>query len=342
MQPAFVSILIPVRNEERYIERCLYSIAAQTHPRDRLEVLVIDGMSDDRTREIITRFAAETSIDLRLFDNPKRLPAAAMNIGLRFARGDVILRVDGHAALSRNYVEACLRALESFDAECAGGVLANEGFGYAGRAIAAAMSSRLGVGGALFRTGGEAGEVDTVAFGVYRNEVFQQVGYFDEELPGGEDDELNYRLRDAGGVIVLVPEAVATYIVRSSFAALFRQYFRYGLAKPRVLARHPRQAQLRQLVPAAAVAAGLVACADAARGNRGPLTLALGSYAVATTASAVGLGRRFGWRVVPAVPLAFASMHTAYGMGFLAGVAALAADAGVRQPSHTGQESPFV
>jgi glycosyltransferase involved in cell wall biosynthesis len=338
----FVSLLIPVRNEERYIERCLYSVASQDYPRERIEVIVIDGISDDRTRAIVTRFAHESTLDLRLLDNPRLKPASAMNLGLAAARGDVIARVDGHAALASDYLRRCVDALEDFDADCAGGVLRNEGDTYTGEAIALAMSSWFGVGGAAFRTGGQAGPVDTVAFGAYRRDVFERLGGFVEDIDAGEDDEYNYRLRDAGGVIVLVPEARATYTVRGGLGPLWKQYFAYGRAKPRVLRLHPRQAQLRQLAPAAFVVALAVCGWRAVNGSWGGLKLLLPVYTGAATLASLVLAARRRWRHAPPLPAVFACMHVSYGLGFLAGLVGLAdlevrsARSGVRE----GRESP--
>jgi hypothetical protein len=260
-----------------------------------------------------------------MLDNPRLLPAAAMNIGLEDTRGELVLRLDGHAAIASDYLRRCTQALREQDAECAGGVLNNEGDTYTGRAIAAAMSSRFGVGGARFRTGGRGGETDTVAFGVYRREVFERIGGYDEDLPGGEDDELNYRLRDAGGRIVLVPEARATYTVRGSLRGLWRQYFSYGRAKPRVLARHGAQAQPRQLAPAAFIATLASTSVMAARGRPGPLASLLTAYTFASTAASLAAGHRHGWRLVPTLPAVFACLHVAYALGFFAGLPAVIA-----------------
>jgi succinoglycan biosynthesis protein ExoA len=320
----FVSVLIPVRNEERYIERCLYSVASQDYPRDRIEVIVIDGMSDDGTRAIVTRFAHESTLDLRLIENTQQRPAPAMNLGIAAARGDVLLRVDGHAALAPDYLRRCVEALAAHDADCAGGVLQSEGETYLGKTIAIAMASWFGVGGAAFRVGGSAGPVDTVAFGAYRRDVFERIGRFAEDIDAGEDDELNYRLREAGGVIVLVPEARATYTVRSGLRPLWHQYFAYGRAKPEVLRRHPAQAQARQFVPALFVVAVTFATLRAAAGNAGGLKLLVKVYtAIATLASLVlTVGRR--WRHLPVLPAVFVCLHVSYGLGFLAGLVGLA------------------
>ena len=326
MEPV-VSVIVPVRNEERYIERCLYSIAAQDYAsdrRDRIEVLVVDGRSDDRTREIVARFAAESTLDVRLIDNPARRVAAAMNIGLRAAIGDVIVRVDGHAALAPDYVRRAVAALDASGADCVGGTLQSEGDTYTGRAIAAAMSSPFGVGGAAFRTGGAAGPVDTVAFGAYRRRVFDTLGPFREDIDAGEDDEYNYRLRDAGGVILLLPELRATYTARGTLASLWRQYFAYGNAKPYVLRLHPAQTQLRQLVPAAFVTALAASSVMALSGRRSPLKTVAAVYTLAATIASLVLGVQRGMRRIPPMLAVFPCMHVAYGSGFIAGLTGLA------------------
>ena len=318
-RPPFVSVLIPVRNEERYIERCLYAVASQDYARARFEVLVIDGMSTDDTLRIVSRFAAESTIDLRLLRNPAQKTASAMNIGLAVARGEVIVRVDGHAAIAPDFLRRSVDALYASDADCAGGVIESEGDTYVGHAVSAAMSSRFGVGGTAFRTGG-SGYVDTVAFGAYRREVFDRIGVFAEDIDKGEDDEFNYRLLDAGGRIFLDPAIRARYTVRGSLMDLWRQYFSYGRAKVEVLRRHPRQARARQLLPAALVAAILLS-ALIARAVCKPL---LAVYGVYLACASVVLAARRSWSILPALPAVFACLHLSYGLGFLDGAAALA------------------
>jgi cellulose synthase/poly-beta-1,6-N-acetylglucosamine synthase-like glycosyltransferase len=338
----FVSILIPVRNEERYIERCLYSVARQDYARERIEVIVIDGMSDDATRAIVTRFAHESTLDLRLIDNPRLRPAAAMNAGIAAARGGVIVRLDGHAAFAPDYVRRCVDALDAHDADCAGGVLDSEGDTFVGGAIAVAMSSSFGVGGAAFRAGGPAGAVDTVAFGAYRRDVFDRIGLFAEDIVAGEDDEFNYRLRDAGGVIVLVPEARATYTVRGGLGPLWRQYFAYGQAKPQVLGRHPYQAQARQLVPAVFVSALGYAALRGLFGRWEAFKLLATVYAGAATLASLVLAVRRRWRHLPLLPAVFACLHVSYGLGFLVGIVGLAGGRArsARSGAREGTESP--
>lgn len=341
MQP-FVSVLIPVRNEERYIERCLYSLAAQDYQRERFEVVVIDGRSTDHTREIVSRFAAESTLDVRLIDNPRQKTAAGLNAGLGQARGEVIVRVDGHASVASDYLRRGVFALFDGGADCVGGIIESEGDTYAGRAIALAMSSRFGVGGVEFRVGGE-GPVETVAFGAYRRDVFDRIGMFTEDIDKGEDDEFNYRLCDAGGLILLVPEMHARYTVRGDLRGLWRQYFGYGRAKPLVLARHPSQARARQFAPAALVTALAASALMALGGKTAALKALVAVYTGTATIASLVLAPRHGWRYLPPLPIAFACLHLSYGLGFVAGLVGLAGRTlfrSARSGAHQSTEAP--
>jgi glycosyltransferase involved in cell wall biosynthesis len=322
MSEPFVSVIIPVRNEERYIERCLYTLARQDYPRERFEVLVVDGRSDDATRPIVTRFRAESTLDVGLLDNPRRKTAAALNVGLREARGEVIVRVDGHAAVAPDFLRRSVAALIETGADCVGGVIESEGDTYMGNVIALAMASRFGVGGAAFRVGG-SGKADTVAFGAYRRDVFDRIGHFTEEIDRGEDDEFNYRLRDAGGTILLVPGIRARYTARGSLAGLWRQYFGYGRAKPEVLRRHPAQARLRQLAPPAFALALGAALAQAISGSATSVRILALVYTGAATIASLALASQRRWRYLPPLPIAFACLHLSYGLGFIVGLVGL-------------------
>lgn len=319
----FISVLIPVRNEERYVERCLYSLAAQDYPRSHFEVLVIDGESIDSTTQVVSRFAAESTLDLRLLQNPRRLPAPALNLGLEEARGEVIVRIDGHAHVAPDFLRRSVEALWQTRADCVGGVIESEGDTPIGEAIALAMSSRFGVGGAEFRVGGE-GPADTVAFGAYRREVFDRIGGFAEDIAQGEDDEFNYRLLDAGGSIVLASGIRAGYTVRGDLPGLWQQYFGYGKAKPEVLRRHPAQARPRQFAPAAFVGAAGAAAVLALFGEKRALRYLVRVYTLAATTASLALARRHGWTHVRVLPIVFACLHVAYGLGFLTGLLGLA------------------
>ena len=318
MWQPFVSVLIAVRNEERYIERCLYSLAAQDYPRSRFEVLVIDGQSIDATKQIVSRFAAESTVDLRLLQNARYLTAPGLNVGLRESRGEVIVRMDGHAAAAHDFLTKSVDALFETRADCVGGVIESEGDTYVGRAAAIAMSSRFGVGGASFRVGGE-GPVDTVAFGAYRRDVFTRIGEFAEDIDKGEDDEFNYRLLDTGGTILLVPAIRSRYTVRGDLRGLWDQYFGYGRAKPEVLRRHPAQARQRQLIPPAFVATLGASAILATFGPRKPFGWLVTVYTLAATIASLALVPQRGWRQLPLLPVVFSCLHLSYGAGFLSG-----------------------
>ncbi|MPZ22587.1 MAG: glycosyltransferase [Dehalococcoidia bacterium] len=315
-----VSIVIPVKDEGRFIERCLESIVAQDYPRDRIEVIVVDDSSSDGTRELAGNYAVFSFAAFRLIASTRVGTAAARNIGLDNATGTVIIPLIGHAELAPEYASLAVATLEDRDVDCVGGLVETRGRGVVGRAIALALSSRFGVGNAAFRVGGE-GLVDTVAFGAYRREVFDTLGGFLEGEDAGEDDEFNYRLIEDGRAIYLNPSLRATYHARRSLSALAHQYRAYGRAKVAVLAAHPRLVQPRQLAPVALVGGlGAFSLAGVLLRRWRPLRLLLRAYsgflAVATLAAV---------RRSPAsaalMPGVVATVHISYGVGFLQGLA---------------------
>lgn len=317
----FVSVVIPMRNESGYIDRCLDSIFAQDYPADRFEVIVVDGDSDDDSPAVLAAYAARHAGRMRVYGNPRRIVPPAMNIGIRAARGDVVMRVDAHTTLDPAYMRTGVAVLQRTGADNVGGPMHAVGGGRLANAIAAAMGSRFGIG-AYFHFGTEEREVDTVYLGMYPRAVLARIGLYDEELVRNQDDELNYRLRKAGGRIVLTPEMRSWYQNRTSVRKLARQFYQYGLWKVRVLQKHPRQMSARQFVPPTFVASvlgtallapfwGLAAWLFAA---------AIGSYLAACGAAAVLVARRAGWELLPGVFLAFVTMHVSWGWGFLRGL----------------------
>jgi succinoglycan biosynthesis protein ExoA len=316
-----VSIIVAMRNEERFIERCLDSVAAQDYPHERLEVLVVDGRSTDHSREIV-RAVSDRVPQLRLLDNERRISPAAFNIGIRNARGEVLTIISAHCSLAPDYVSSCVEYLQKTDADCVGGPIETVGETEGAKAIALAMSSPFGVGDALFRYSQQESYVDTLAFGAYRREVFQRVGLFDEELVGSEDDEFNYRLRSQGGKLLLTPAIRSSYYGRSSLGALCRQYFAYGRGKVRVMRRHPGQIRIRHLIPSLFVlsllVSGLLGLFSAPFALL--LVLIVGCYLLASLLAALRICRKEGWRYLPLLMLAFACLHLSYGMGFMVGL----------------------
>ena len=320
----FVSVIMPIRNEESFIGSALDSIFYQDYPLDRYEVLVVDGRSDDRTREIVVAKGANRT-NLRLLDNPKRIVPSALNIGLAQSRGEVIIRVDGHVLLEPEYISTCIHYLQTTTAACVGGVISSINHTFFGGAIAMAMSSSFGVGNAHFRTRGTAGKegyVDCLAFGAYRREVFNQLGGFDEELVRCQDDEFNYRLRKFGGKIFLSPKIRSFYFTRSSPSRLFRQYFQYGEWKIRVLKKHFSMMQIRQFVPPVFVLALLLGLLTAPFSPLGRwLLLGIGSsYTLCCLLASLQACRQGQWKYLPVLPFIFFILHSSYGLGFLYGL----------------------
>jgi succinoglycan biosynthesis protein ExoA len=316
----FVSVVLPVYNEERYIEACLRSVLAQDYPSDRYEVIVADGGSTDRTREIVEGIAARDP-RVRLIDNPGRLQAAGLNRAITASRGDVIARQDGHAEWGADHLRRSVALLLSSGADNVGGRQDAIGDGDPGRAIALAMSSPFGVGGARFRYSSHEEEMPTVFLGTFRRSAFERVGLFDEAYPPHEDYELNERIRSTGGRILFSPDIRTRYHVRSGLRALARQYYRYGRGKVRVARASPGVIRPYHLV-APVFVAGLPVAAAMVLTGRGR-TLAITGLAAYATACAVAAQQAAGGEplaVRERIPVAFAVMHVAWGAGFWAGV----------------------
>jgi succinoglycan biosynthesis protein ExoA len=331
-EPPFVSVIVPMRNERRHIERCLRSMAAQDYPHDRFEVIVVDGDSNDGSRDLVESIRDEVP-NLRVLENRGRHTSRGLNIGLAFARGEVIARVDAHAAVEVDFLSQSVAALRRTNADVVGGPITTLGEGPTGEAIAVAVSSPFGVGNAVFRYSQREQWTDTVAFPSYRRDVFDRIGPF-EEIEGGEDDEFHYRLRDAGGQILLTPSIRSTYFARRSLWELARQYFGYGQAKVVVLSRHPRRTRLRQLVPSLFVLALLASVLLALFGGWFTMGIAalVGAYVAISLGASVLVARTRGWRHLWRLPLAFACMHLAYGLGFLTGLVRRAFGQAVARP----------
>lgn len=319
----FVSIIMPIRNEADFIQRSLGAVLTQDYPADCLEVLVVDGMSTDDTRDIVERLRSQyTSLSIKVLDNPALIVPAGINRGLQVARGDVIVRVDGHTEIAPDYVRQCVAALKNSGADNVGGKMTAVGKTQFGKTVALATSTPFGVGGARFHYSDQEEWVDTVYLGAWPREVFQRIGFFDEELVRNQDDEFNYRLREHGGSILLSPYIKSVYTGRSSPRALWRQYFQYGFWKVRVLQKHPRQMQPRQFAPPLLVAVLLLSVflAPFSAVGRWLLALAAGIYGLANLAVSLWLAANRGWRHLVRLPLVFAILHIGYGFGFLAGL----------------------
>ena len=316
-----VSVIMPVRNEAAFIERSLGAVLAQDYPADKVEIIVADGMSTDATPDIIRLLQGEHP-NLLLIDNPGRIVATGLNAALAHARGEIVIRVDGHCEIAPDYVRRCVEHLLNSEVDGVGGPIETIGETYMSRAIALGMSSTFGVGNSGFRTVKDATMlVDTVAFPAYKRPAIELAGPFDEELVRNQDDEYNYRLRKLGGKVLLASDIRSRYYSRGSIGSLWKQYFQYGSWKVRVMQKHTHQMCLRQFVPPTFVCVLLGSSLLVAFLGVGlPLELVCGSYAFANLAISLWTARRGGWHYLPALPVVFTTLHLSYGLGFLAGL----------------------
>ncbi len=297
-----VTVAIPVLNEEAHIDACLAAVAAQTYL-GIVEVLVVDGGSTDATPAMVADRPG-----VRLLENPLRIQAAALNIALGEAKGDVFVRVDGHCVIAPDYVAKCVEALQRTGAAMVGGAMTPVAEGRLQRGIAAAMASKLGAGPARFHSGGASGPVDTVYLGAYRTERAREVGGYAEDVGVNEDAEFAIRM-GARGPVWFDPAIRSTYVPRSSVKAVSRQFYRYGRSRASTVRRHPRSLTGRQLA-APLLVLGLLSPAR---------KVVAGGYLALVAAGCVkeaSKDRAAGAAMAAVIP----TMHLSWGVGFLRGL----------------------
>ena len=331
-----LSVICPIYNEEKHIEACIQSVVAQDYPKDDLEVLFVDGMSGDRTRVIVENSCREYPF-IRILDNPQHIVPTGLNIGIRAAKGDIILRLDAHAKYPTDYFSLLIKRLQETDADNVGGVcrtLPAQDTPVC-RAIAHAMSSPFGMGNSHFRIGTDKEMwVDTVPFGCFHRELFDKIGLFDEELVRNQDDEFNGRIIQNGGKILLLPQVVTDYFARDSMRKTGKMFYQYGLFKPMVNKKLGRPATLRQFFPPLFFA-GLIA--GAVLSLLFPiirwiyiavliLYLLSGIY--------FGLIQKGRWPDILWMPLVFATIHLSYGCGYWVGFFKLMTNSGFSAQSN--------
>lgn len=311
------SVLTPVRNEEAHLLRTIAGMRAQRFS-GTIEFLLIDARSTDRTRELIEQLTAGDA-RFRLLDNPRRTTPCALNIGLRAARGEYVVRMDAHTRYPPNYVAGGIERLRRGDVAWVSGPQLAEGADRGSRQVALALRSWLGRGEARFRVaGGEEFDSDAGFCGVWRRETVERFAGWDEEWPNDQDSEMAARFRAAGERIVCVPELVASYVPRNSLRGLARQYWTYGQYRAKTSRRHPHSLRRSHvLAPGLTVALGSAVLAP--RPLRDVARAGIGVYAAAVVAASVAATREATAREAAALPGVFATMHLAWGLGFLVG-----------------------
>ncbi|MEV6211962.1 glycosyltransferase family 2 protein [Kitasatospora sp. NPDC051914] len=309
-----VSVIMPVLNEERHLRTAVRHILEQEYAGD-LEVVIALGPSTDRTDEIAAELVAEDP-RVRTVPNPTGRTPAGLNAAIRGSRHPIVVRVDGHGLLTPGYVDTAVRLLGEMEAANVGGIMHAEGETEWEKAVAAAMTSKIGVGNAAFHTGGLAGAADTVYLGVFRREVLERQGGYNEEFIRAQDWELNYRIRQDGGLIWFTPQLRVTYRPRPSVRALAKQYKDYGRWRRVVTRYHRGSVNLRYLAPPAALLACLAGLVLGAALH--PVFLVVpGGYALGILGGSVVEGRGLSARARLQLPVALATMHMSWGFGFL-------------------------
>jgi glycosyltransferase involved in cell wall biosynthesis len=316
-----VSVIIPCRNERDHIESSIRSILAQEPPPGGFEVIVADGMSEDGTRDILTRLASQDA-RLHLVENPGYIVSTGLNAAIKASKGRVIVRMDAHTQCTPDYLRQCTMVLEETRADNVGGPWVARGTGIVDSAIAAGFQSAFAIGGARCHDLNYTGVVDTVYLGCWPRTVFERIGLFDEELVRNQDDEFNLRLTRAGGKIWQSPRIKSWYQPRESLGSLFQQQIQYGYWKVRVIQKHKIPASIRHLVPGCFVLS-LLFLALAFPWSRvafgGWIGLA-GIYVLCNLVASVRTSWCTSWRLLPLLPFVFACYHFGYGYGFLRGV----------------------
>jgi len=318
-----VSIIVPCYNEQSTIHLLLEALCEQTYPRTEMEVIIADGLSTDGTRDVISAFQkAVPDLSVRIVDNPRRYIPSALNRAIEAARGEVIVRVDGHSKPYPDYVMNCIAAHLAGRGDNVGGIweIRPGADTWIAKSIAVAAAHPLGVGDALYRHAKYAAEVDTVPFGSFRRALIERVGPFDESLLTNEDYEFNARIRKNGGKIWLDPSIRSVYFARATLLELIRQYWRYGFWKWRMLRRYPNTLRWRQALPPLFVLSliGLVLLSLFFPYVRILLAVELLVYLSIMILAGFHAARRHGKAfLLPGLPLGIFAMHVAWGSGFL-------------------------
>lgn len=308
-----VSVIMPLLNEERHLEEAVGAVVAQRYPGE-LQIVLAVGPGHDDTLGVAERLA-ERDPRITVVENPSGRTPEALNLAVASAAHDIIVRVDGHGFLSDGYIERAVRVLEETGAANVGGVMLAEGVTDLERAVAVAMTSPLGVGGARFHTGGHPGPADTVYLGVFRREWLDAAGGYDPRFTRAQDWELNYRIRQAGGVVWFDPALTVKYRPRPTLRALSRQYRDYGRWRRVVATRHKGSINARYLAAPTALVAVAVGLVGGLVWR--PLWAIPAAYAAGVGIGGVAIARHEAPGVAVRVPGVLATMHGSWGWGFL-------------------------
>ena len=326
MQLPFISVILPVRNEEKYIRACVTSVFEQDYPADKMEVIFVDGCSSDRTVEILQEMQ-KTYPQIVVLENPNRTVPYAMNIGIAASRAPVIVRLDAHAEYPADYVRLSVETLLSVECDNAGGCCETRGRGFMGDAIAQMLSTPLGVGNSTFRLAPESGYVDTVPFGCWKRELFDRIGGFDERMTRNQDNELNHRIRKNGGKIYLNHNIRVIYYCRDTIKGIMKMGFQNGKWNVITMTLVPGSMGVRHFVPLAFVLSTvmllLLTLLTQSWLFGGLLALEWGAYLLLDFFYAYTIAKEKGMKYLPVEVILYPAFHFAYGTGSMMGILSL-------------------
>ncbi len=319
----FVSTLLVTRNEKDYVKLSLMSLINQTYPKDRFEIIVIDGNSNDGTIEEIKALQSEFYTDvfkIRLLNNDKLILSSGWNIGIRASMGDYVLRIDAHSTIAPNYIEKCVETINRVDAVGVGGILITESLPGGNDTVPLVLSSPFGVGNSIFRVSGKEGYADTASYLLYKKEIFEKAGYFDERMVRNQDIEEHSRIKKAGGRLYFNPEIVATYYSRNTVKKMLKQAYGNGQWNMVLLKKDRNALSIRHLIPFFFV---LGVIGSIILGFIHPVFWMIG---IAVIILHLGLGLFFACKKtkklsqILTMPFLFISLHLAYGFGYIRGL----------------------
>ena len=320
MCSTLISVIIPVRNEQRHISDLITSILSQDYPENKYEIIICDGLSEDKTIQIIERFQKKYN-NIKIIQNNNKIIPIGFNKGLNESIGEIIIRVDGHSQLSPDYFKRSIQLLENIDNDIVGGGIETISYGSIGSAISIAQSSYFGVGNVRFRSQHHSDPfyVNTLAFGAHRRELFTEIGGYAEEMICNQDDEFNYRAIQAGKKILMDPSIKTKYFSRSNFSKLFKQYFNYGYFKVRVLQKRRMIFSIRHFIPSIFIIS-IISSLIIGNIMQQPLVSygVLLLYMIVNVISSIYFSTKI--LLIPLIFISFWVLHFSYGLGFLYGL----------------------
>ena len=320
----FISVIIPSRNEEQFIRKCLNSIIQQTYPMDKVEVLVVDGISSDKTKDVVKEYIQNHPF-MKLLENPRKLTPFAMNIGIKNSIGNVFILVNAHGLLDKDFLKNSIYYLNKTGADAVGGMLnsINEENSAIAKAIPVAADSIFGAGGERYRSRLEEGFVrDTLPYCAYRRDLIDKIGWIDEDLIRDQDEEFNYRILKNGGKIYYTPQIKSYLFIRPSLRKLWKQHYQYGYFKPLVAQKAGGIFTWRQTIPSIFVSSLFVTGLFSffIRYSLCGFFLILGSYIGVNLLFSLILSIRKDFRLLPLIAISFATLHMSYGVGYMKGI----------------------